>query len=230
MVDESTLNLIRSELDAGKKPEELIPKLRKLGYSDKDIETIFAQLLPKKITLISRPSRTTILKTIFSPTVLIIVVVLMILVGGIYYLTTVTFQPESLEEKAKSMIESTPEVQLFLQAIELQNAIISCIPQFDPGNSKLAFCTITISKKLEDLGNGEYKMIYTIDEDSRCPKNYIKQNEMLEVEVDLMTTSTSTRWIKNPMFKTEIIQSLYPKRNNCNQLQSYVPVLIEEIT
>jgi hypothetical protein len=90
-------------------------------------------------------------------------------------------------------------------------------------------CTIITTKKLEDVGNGKYKVLYSIDEDSKCPKNYIKQNDMLEIEVDLITGSTSTKWVVNPMLKTDTIESLYPKRNNCKYLAGYVAQFVQQI-
>jgi len=228
-IDESVINLVRSELGAGKKPEDIVEKLRRLDYTDPQIEEIFSKVSPQGLTIISRPSRTTIFKTIFSPAVLAIVVVIVILVGGMYYLATTTFQTESLEEKARNMADSTDDAELFLQTIELQNSIITCIPAYDSTNSELGMCTIKTTKTLGDLGNGKFKILYSIDEDSKCPKNYIKQNDMLEIEVDLITGSTSTKWIINPMLKADTIQSLYPKRNNCKYLAGYVAQFVQQI-
>ena len=86
-----------------------------------------------------------------------------------------------------------------------------------------------VLKKLEDMGGGKFKVIYSIDENSMCPKNYIKKNDMLEIEVDLVSGSTSSKWISNPTLKEDSINSLYPKKGNCKYLAGYVYQFIEQL-
>jgi len=231
-IDQSIINLVKNELDAGKKAEDIVSKLRTLDYTDDQIEEIFVKsgtgIKSTGLTIIKRPSRTTIFKTIFSPTVLLVVFVLVVAVGGIYYLTT-TLNTESMEEKAKNIADSTSDSSLFLKAMELQNAIIKCIPAYDTEDTGFGFCDVATSKKLEDLGGGKFKVIYSIDENSMCPKNYIKKNDMLEIEVDLVSGSTSSKWISNPTLKEDTINSLYPKKGNCKYLAGYVYQFIEQL-
>jgi len=58
----------------------------------------------------------------------------------------------------------------------------------------------------------------------------VKKNKMLEIDINLVTGTTHSTWVFNPSLKPDVIRTLYPKRNNCKNLEGYVPELVNQIS
>ena len=240
MIDEGTVNIVKEELSKGKAVEDIIAKLRKSGFVDEEIEEILTRCQRKPV-VIKRPARTTIFKTALSKKTLsmliaIIMAVIILVVIGTYFIS-----PELLEDKAKRIADSTAEAQLFHKATELQNSVIGCLdellatypPSEQAANAalfeELEECTIITSKKIDKIIEGVYLVTFTAVEKGGCTHQYIFNNNLLEVSVDIGKGITMPKWLVLPPFNEETVNSLYPQ-SGCDHLLPYTQAWVDGVT
>lgn len=228
MIDKGTIDLVREELSRGKAIEMIIAKLRKSGFSDEEIEEILTRC-QKIPVMIKRPARTTIFKTVLSKKSLSLLIALIMAVLILVLIGTYLFIPENLEDKATRIADSTPEAQLFYKATELQNRVVGCLDELyetyssvEKSNNTQLFdeleeCTIITSKKIDRIIEGVYLVTLTVSEKATCIHQYVFDNNILEVNVDLGKGITMPKWLVQPPFNEDAVNTLYPQ-SGCDHL------------
>jgi (2Fe-2S) ferredoxin len=238
MIDEDSINIVKEELSRGKPVEEIIAKLRKSGFKDEDIEEILTRCQRKPV-VIKRPARTTTFKTVLSKKSLSLLIALVMAVLILIIIGNYVLVPESLEDKAKRIADSTSEAQLFYKATELQNRVVGCLDELyetygaaEKAENAQLFeelkeCTIISSKKIDKIIEGAYLVTFTVVEKAACIHQYVFDNNLLEVSVDIGRSATVPRWLVPPPFNEDAVNILYPQ-SGCENFIGYTQTWVDQ--